>query len=126
MMACDALLNGSGSALRETSECPRPTTREDDRAASRLLLLLRMLEAPEIALDMRGDGVADADRHRGAQSRPLLGRFHVKSELGSWNRKVASKMLRWLQKSACVRPFRRKSLTMAFQRRSLGWIRHSA
>ena len=83
MMACDALLHGSGSADRAIPAGALSMAGDDDRAASRLLLLLKMLEAPEIETDGPIDGANRADRLVDADRRPLLGRFQVLRELGS-------------------------------------------
>ena len=83
MMACDALLHGSGNADGASSDCSLATTGEDDRARGRLLLLLKMLEAPEIAMDRSPHGDVRTDQPNTEASRPLLGRFQVLRELGS-------------------------------------------
>ena len=83
MMACDALLHGTGSTHRVIPEGRPSQADDDDRARSRLLLLLRMLEAPEVTTDTPADGVARADRPVDLETRPLLGRFQVLRELGS-------------------------------------------
>ncbi len=55
----------------------------DDRGRSRLLLLLKMLEATETANDPPEDAAAAAGSQPPAEIRPLLGRFDVLDDLGS-------------------------------------------
>ncbi len=84
MMACDALLHVDPSpkpADRDVSPTPS-TVEEDDRARSRLLLLLRMLDAAEAP-------TADAAEPPGpptdgpGEGPTLLGRFEILEDLGA-------------------------------------------
>ena len=82
MMACDALLHASSTAPDRDLAGSASTKAADDRARSRLLLLLRMLEAAEPSPDRPTD--AGAARREGRyENRPLLGRFEVLDDLGS-------------------------------------------
>src|SRR5438874_772293 len=85
VMACDALLHAS-STVQDPDAAGSPSTAEtDDRARSRLLLLLTMLDAAGTAMDRPTDAGAGAGPGRDGpdENRPLLGRFEVLDELGS-------------------------------------------
>ncbi len=83
MMACDALLHADTTEPARDPEGSRSTVDTDERARSRLLLLLRMLDAAEATSDApSGEGAArrpDVLDER----RPLLGRFEVIGDLGA-------------------------------------------
>ncbi len=82
-IACDALLHVlPPEAGRRPSASP-PSSDADERARSRLLLLLRMLDAAEDSSGEKRD--ADEVRRPDALSegRPLLDRFEVIEELGA-------------------------------------------
>jgi len=83
MMACDALLHASSTAPDRDPAGSASATESDDRARSRLMLLLRMLEAAEPSTDWPKGAGADPGREGPDESRPLLGRFEVIDEIGS-------------------------------------------
>ncbi len=83
LMACDALLHASSAAADRVSAGMASTALADERAQSRLLFLLRMLEAAEAPPERRTDGGADRVPKGADDSRPLLGRFEVLDDLGS-------------------------------------------
>ncbi len=82
VMACDSLLNASESPS-ERGPAGSPSSLADNRARSRLLLLLRMLDAAEPPADMPQESGNAADGTDRKQERPLLGRFEVIDDLGS-------------------------------------------
>jgi len=83
MMACDVILHASYTAQDRECAGPAATTKADDRARSRLMLLLTMLEAAEAATDQPGDADAVSGREGRDQNRTVLGRFEVIDDLGS-------------------------------------------
>ena len=83
VMACDALLHASSTAEDRASAGSASTTDADDRARSRLLLLLTMLEAAEMASGRPNEAGADPGRGARDEPRPILGRFDVLDDLGS-------------------------------------------
>src|SRR5271157_3521395 len=83
MMACDALVHASSTAPDRDSAGSASTTAADDRARSRLLLLLRMLESAGPTTDRPTNAGADPGQEGPDEHRPLLGRFEVLDDLGS-------------------------------------------
>ena len=81
MMAFDALLHDSATAKDRGAGSPPSPCEVDDRGRSRLLLLLRMLEATEPSQGLPED--APAGRQPPDEQRPLLGRFDVLDDLGA-------------------------------------------
>ncbi len=82
MMACDSLLHSSTAADRDAAESDA-TALADDQARSRLLLLLKMLDAAEAPEDRPVDADTGHGRTDPGEGRPLLGRFEVIEHLGS-------------------------------------------
>ena len=83
MMAFDALLHATAGE-KDPDAGPTPSPNEwDDRGRSRLLLLLKMLEATETPEDWPADAGSEAGRQEPDEPRPLLGRFDVLDNLGS-------------------------------------------
>jgi WD40 repeat protein len=83
MMAFDALLHASFTATERDAGDPTSPVDVDDRGRSRLLLLLRMLEAAEAPTGRPEDAGGALGREGTDESRPLLGRFDVIDDLGS-------------------------------------------
>ena len=83
MMAFDALLHASATAKERGAVSPSSPGEVDDRGRSRLLLLLKMLEATETSKDEPEDAAAQPVDNSRTSSRPLLGRFEVLDDLGS-------------------------------------------
>jgi serine/threonine protein kinase len=83
MMACDALLHGDSRAGDHHPSTPRSRTEADQRARSRLLLLLRMLDAAEATSDAPGDRTTARHPDTPGEDRPLLDRFEVFEDLGA-------------------------------------------
>jgi WD40 repeat protein len=81
-IACDALLH-----VLPQEAGPRPSastpTDADERARSRLLLLLRMLDAAEGSSDETSRAGEPRRSEGPGEGRPLLGRFEVVEELGA-------------------------------------------
>ncbi|MGP0070079.1 MAG: serine/threonine-protein kinase [Isosphaeraceae bacterium] len=83
MMAFDALLHATAGE-KDPDAGPTPSPSEwDDRGRSRLLLLLKMLEATETPEDRPADAGSEAGRQEPDEPRPLLGRFDVLDDLGA-------------------------------------------
>ncbi len=78
MMAFDALLDASAAAKERGDGDPPSADEVDDRGRSRLLLLLKMLEATERPEDV----AAASDQEEPEEPRPLLGRFEILNDLG--------------------------------------------
>ncbi len=85
MMACDALLHLDPSPKpgdRHASATPS-AAEADDRARSRLLLLLRMLDAAEAPMDSTGAEPTDRPTDGPGEGPTLLGRFEILEDLGA-------------------------------------------
>src|SRR5260370_20570170 len=82
MMACDALLHASSTAPDRDQAGSASTKEADDRARSRLLFLLRMLDAAEPSSDRPTDAGAGAGQEGRDENPPLMGRFEVLDDLG--------------------------------------------
>jgi WD40 repeat protein/serine/threonine protein kinase len=84
VIACDAMLHASSSAGTDP-QCERRASASevDDRARSRLLLLLTMLEAMEPAGDRPGKSASIPAGKDRDDTRAVLGRFDVIEDLGS-------------------------------------------
>jgi WD40 repeat protein len=83
MLACDALLHASSTAPEHVPAGSASSFVADDRARSRLLLLLRLLESAEPSWGRPKKPGADPGRDDRDENRPLLGRFEVRDDLGS-------------------------------------------
>jgi len=83
VMACDALLHASSTAADREPAGSASATESDDRARSRLLFLLRMLDAAEQPFDRTKDAGADPGGEGPNENRPLMGRFEILDDLGS-------------------------------------------
>ena len=83
MMAFDALLHDSAYATERDAGPPTSPGEWDDRGRSRLLLLLKMLDATESSKGQPADASATAGQHQPHPPRPLLDRFDVLDNLGS-------------------------------------------
>jgi WD40 repeat protein len=83
VMACDALLHVSSTAPERRSAGPPSASEADDLARSRLLLLLRMLDAGEPPAESPEGASAGPGGEVRPEGRPLLGRFDVLDDLGS-------------------------------------------
>ena len=80
LLAFDALIHGDLDGPGRGASVSLPSTDEDGQARSRLLLLLRMIEAAEEPVDLTGGDASEADV---GEDPPLLGRFEVIEELGA-------------------------------------------
>jgi WD40 repeat protein/serine/threonine protein kinase len=83
VMACDAMLHASAGPPGGKSLGRGPATEADDRARSRLLLLLTMLEAMGPATDQPADSNKVAVGKGRVDAREVLGRFEISEDLGS-------------------------------------------
>jgi WD40 repeat protein len=83
MMAFDAILHASATAKERAAGSPPSPAEVDDRGRSRLLLLLRMLEATGTSKDQAESAGGASVREDPGGGRPLLGRFDVIDDLGS-------------------------------------------
>ncbi|MGP0062955.1 MAG: serine/threonine-protein kinase, partial [Isosphaeraceae bacterium] len=83
MMAFDALLHDSAYATERDAGPPTSPGEWDDRGRSRLLLLLKMLDATESSKGQPADASATAGQYQPHPPRPLLDRFDVLDNLGS-------------------------------------------
>jgi len=83
MLACDSLLHVSSTELDRDPAGSASTTEANDRARTRLLLLLRMLDAAEVPEVRPADADSGPGRIDPSEGRPLLGRFEILDDLGS-------------------------------------------
>src|SRR5262245_45866555 len=83
VMACDAFLHASSIASDHGAAGSPSAGQADDRARSRLLLLLTMLEAAEASSSRTSEAGSEPGPGSDAPDRPLLGRFDVLEDLGS-------------------------------------------